>query len=453
MRSLLRSGVFCLAWTVVVVAPPSPLFGQLPSTSFTLRQLLDSVSARHPMLAAADARVRAARGSRTTAGAFGNPMLAYQIENARLPGGTAPPMDRETMLMATLPLHSVYQRGSLHRRADAEFAAAEADASGARQRIALEAARAFYHLALAQVKLDIARDLASWLDTLAGYTRAQVGEGVAAESDLIRTELERDRATLEVAMESADLARARASLAAFFGSGVTGVLARVGDEPFPMPVSRTSTADSSSEHTVQLALARRPDIMGARERVAAAGAGVSSEWTMLFRDLGATVGTKRAAGSTSLIAGVSLALPLFDQNRGEIARARAERDAAVFELEDRERVARAEVTGEYEAAALLTDRMNAFSRDSAGSPNYLDRADEARRIALGAYREGAVPVVQVIDAARARGEARVAYYETLFAQHQSVLTFTVAQGGDLAQVIAGPDPLGFSAARRELPSR
>ena len=59
------------------------------------------------------------------------------------------------------------------------------------------------------------------------------------------------------------------------------------------------------------------------------------------------------------------------------------------------------------------------------------RAEEARRIALGAYREGAVPLFQVIDAARTWGEARLTYYRTLYAQHQSVLALLAAEGSDL----------------------
>jgi cobalt-zinc-cadmium efflux system outer membrane protein len=153
---------------------------------------------------------------------------------------------------------------------------------------------------------------------------------------------------------------------------------------------------------------------------------------MVVRQLGAMIGTRTSPGATSLIAGVSLPLPIFDQNRGEIARASAERDAAAFELAAAERTARAEVTGAYEAAQLLTERTGVLAtRGPGGTPAYLARADEARRIALGAYREGAVPLLSVIDAARAWGEARLAYYRTLFAQHESVLALLAAQGADL----------------------
>jgi outer membrane protein TolC len=120
---------------------------------------------------------------------------------------------------------------------------------------------------------------------------------------------------------------------------------------------------------------------------------------------------------------------VFDPNRGEIQRANAERDAAQFELDAQEREATAEVRGAYEAARILSERTTALA--SSDSTGFLARADESRRIALGAYREGAVPLFQVIDAARTWADARMTYYRTVFAQHQSVLTLIVAQGLDL----------------------
>jgi len=415
--------VFCAA----VTAATTPLTAQdaLGRESVSLLQVLDSVAARHPSLAAAEARVRAARGSRSTAGTLGNPLLMYNVENAPLPGRPAPPMDRETMVTAMLPLEPLYQRWSRVSGANADVRAAEADAQAERQRIGMDATRAFYRMARAQVALEAARDLKAWLDSVVAYNRARVKEGVAAEADLIRSELERDRANVEATMQEADLARARADLSVFLNEEPDAAF-RVAafDSPLALPdVSPTSRTGST-----------RPDIRAARERVTAAAAGVTTERTSLIRQLGITLGTKRSAGTTSLMAGISMPFPLFDQNRGSIARAAAERDAAGFELAAQERIGRAEIAGSAEAARLLTERAGVLADTSRG-PGYLARADEARRIALGAYREGAVPLIQVIDAARAWGEARVAFYQILYAQHESVVELLVAEGVDIASVL------------------
>ena len=58
---------------------------------------------------------------------------------------------------------------------------------------------------------------------------------------------------------------------------------------------------------------------------------------MLIREPSVMIGTKRMTVGTSMVAGLSLPLPLFDQNRGEIERASAERDVARFQLAGQER--------------------------------------------------------------------------------------------------------------------
>jgi len=391
----------------------------------TLRAVLDSVRLRHPLTEATNARVRAARGNRLTAGALGNPVLSYDVENAAFPGrALVGHMSRENMTRAMLPLESIVQRFPRARRADAELRAAEAEANADRQHLALEAARAYYRSALAQVAVEAARDIAAWLDSVVAYNRMRYEEGVAAEADLIRTELERDRSLADATMQEAELARAGAELATFLGPVLPSnrIAVVIDSAPLAMALAAPDAA---------AAMSLRPDVRAARERLTAATAGVATQRSMIVRQLGVTFGAKQSAGTTSMLAGISLPLPLFDPNRGEIARASAERDAAGFELSALDRKARAELVGAQEAARLLTTRAVLLTRAVDGRPAFLARADDARRIALGAYREGAVPLLQVIDAARAWGEARIAFYRTLYAQHESIATLLLARGDDL----------------------
>jgi outer membrane protein TolC len=101
------------------------------------------------------------------------------------------------------------------------------------------------------------------------------------------------------------------------------------------------------------------------------------------------------------------------------------------------------VQGALDAAMLLTERTVLLARRDSSS--FLARADESRRIALGAYREGAVPLLQVIDAARAWADARRTYYRLVFAQHQSVLALLVAEGHDLLAAL--PEPVAGDRSR------
>ena len=399
----------------------------MAAEGLTLRDVFDSVRSNSPMLGAAKARVRAAQGGLSSARTWSNPVLSFESQQMTEQGHGIT-SQRETMTTAMLPLEPFYQRGPRIQRAQALMRASEADVLTQRQQLAVDAADAFYQAALAQVNVAATRSLAQWFDTVVTYNSARVREGAAAEADLIRSELERDHVLNELAMAESDLVRAQADLQAFVGGSSSSVVFHMEVDSLPLDSVMTAQADRAS----------RPEVKAARERLVASEAATASERRMLLRELAAMVGTKNMAGSSSLVAGFTLPFPLLDQNRGSIIAVRAERDAAQFEFEQKKRNADAELFGAKRAARILSQRVAAFG---SGRVSYLARAEDARRIALGAYREGGTSLLQVIDAARAWREARSSYFETLFAQHRSVIRLLVAEGVDVlnawARVQAG----------------
>jgi cobalt-zinc-cadmium efflux system outer membrane protein len=413
------SRILVLSIALTMLAPPSDAqtMPPLAAEGMTLREVFDSVRSNSPLLGAAKARVRAAHGGLSSARTWNNPIVSFESQqmSEQAPAMTTP--QRETMTTAMLPLEPLYQRGPRIKRAQALIRAGEADVLAQRQQLAVGAAGVFYQVALAQVNVAATRSLAQWFDTVVTYNSVRVLEGVTAEADLIRSELERDHVLNDLAMAESELARAQADLQTFVSGRSQGVL-QVDVDSLPLNTTITASTDRIS----------RPEVEAARERMAASEAATAAERRMFLRELGAMVGTKNAAGSSSLIAGFTLPFPLLDQNRGSITAARAERDVAQSELEQEKRNADADLIGAESAARILSQRVATFG---SGRVGYLARAEDARRIALGAYREGGTSLLQVIDAARAWKEARNSYFETLFAQHLAVIRLLVAEGIDV----------------------
>ncbi len=396
----------------------------------TLLDVVHAALSDHPILAASQARLRAALGARSSAGALGNPMLMVQRESGLQPSSAlSGGRDGETMATATLPLDFLYQRSSRVAQANAETRSREAGVATTRNTLLLSAAEAYYRSALAEVDLTATQALGSWLDSLVSYQRSRVAEGAAAGVDLLRSELERDRVRVDIAMLSADAARARIELGNYLRDGAAAQVARVANPP---------------EHPFDSGLLgpptwqARPEITAARERLAAAEAGVSIQRRQVIPQVDATVGLKRIVGVNSLVSGFSLPLPLLNRNGGEIARARADRDEMAAELALAARGAEVEAASAAASARILSEQVEAFlPRPSIDSLGYLGRAEQARRIAMAAYREGGTSLVQLLDAAHAWTDARMAFYRTLYAQHLSVIALVVAQGGDLSRTIPG----------------
>jgi cobalt-zinc-cadmium efflux system outer membrane protein len=307
------------------------------------------------------------------------------------------------------------------RQADETVRAREAELVMTRRLVALDAARAFYRLAQAQVAVGAALDIEAGLEELVRYHETRFAEGAVAEGDLIRVQVERERAATSTTLARVEWVRARAELAPYLGGPARGLaldsvrVALSDDSPGVAPLPPLAVLLDSAR-------AARPDLTAARARVAAASAETSLQRALTLRQVGATVGAKQIGDRNTVVIGLSLPIPLFDRNQGEVQRARAERTAAAEELRWAEQKAAAEVEAAYESARLLQEQTTRLRG------GFLPRAEETRRIALAAYQEGGIPLLQVLDATRVLADARESYYRALFAARQSLLELNVAAG-------------------------
>jgi cobalt-zinc-cadmium efflux system outer membrane protein len=259
------------------------------------------------------------------------------------------------------------------------------------------------------------------LERLVSYNRSRVSEGGTAEVELLRVELELDRATANVTFAEVDLVKSQADLWPIVSAGgLNGPRVRL---RVAVPNAGSLRATLAPQATfVTRAREHRSEVLGASARVAAATADTDLQRALTVRQVGATFGLKRVGGANSMIAGLSVPLPLFDRNRGEVQRADAELLAAEQERSWAERVVSAEIQAAYDGAERLSAEVSRLQ------PSFLNRAEDVNRITIGAYQEGAATLLQVIDAARTLGDARLTYFRAVIAQRQSVFDLAMAAG-------------------------
>jgi cobalt-zinc-cadmium efflux system outer membrane protein len=397
------------------------------ASELTLDAVVAAALAQHPLIEAARARVEAARGTARQVATWPNPVGTYWLENAAFPRASSGGLDRESSAYATVPLEPFYQRRPRIAQATQDVAAAGAAAETVRRQVAVEAARAFFRVAMAQASVAAAEENRTSLGQLVSFNEVRVREGAAPEGDLIRVRVEMDRAATNVVLAEVELTQARGDLWPFLDTGTVNGVApdalrvhppagdlRVSPAPLPDIIARARTS--------------RPEVASARARAASAAAATEYERTLNVRELGGTFGVKSTAGQRSMIAGVSLTVPLFDRNRGGVQRATAERLAAEQELAWAERTIQAEVQTSYAVAERLRARAAEVQHI------VLERAESARAVALAAYREGAAAVLQVIDASRALAEARLSYARLLLAERESRFDLQLVSGSDPASI-------------------
>ena len=180
-----------------------------------------------------------------------------------------------------------------------------------------------------------------------------------------------------------------------------------------------------------------PDDAGEPLRVAAAAASLSSEQralTLAHRSFmpapSVQVGIERSdpaepSGTLLPTVGLSLALPFFNWNGGEIAQARAARDRAQADLDLTRREAAADLS---RARRGLVAALTRLARDR----RLLASADRVAGMSLRAYAEGAIPLANVLEAQRNAREALGRYVDDVALANDAagavrLLTATAAQ--------------------------
>ena len=345
-----------------------------------------------PRIAKAKAELEAADGRAMQAGVRPNPVVSAEVENF---SGTGPYRtfgQTETTVAVSQP----FELGG-KRRARREVAAADR----AIARIALRKAEAdlsfdiivsHAELRAAEERAVLARqvlaravELARIAETLVDVGRDPPLTGLRADALLAEAKAGKLRA-------EAELLSARQMLALLIGSEDPELSAAVQDMAPPLAL-----VDGAQSLDERMAVAER-DAAAARVKLAQAEA---------VPDVTASGGVRnfRESGDTAFIVGVSIPLPVFNRNRGNIAAARADGDAAQAGLAQTRLNARFSRRDAELMLAAANERVAALSGAS------LFQANEAARIAEIGYQQGKFTLIELIDAQEAQTSANLKLIE------------------------------------------
>jgi outer membrane protein TolC len=363
-----------------------------PSDTLTLAEAVALARAHSPLAAAARVQAEGAEKAAKAAGRLADPTLELTMENWRPRAGDfVASTDLDVFAVVTQPL-DLFTRGARKAQARGESDEAAAGRLRTEQDVQLETVRRYLETWRGR---DLVAALEAQAENLAGIVAAmekRVQEGYAAEADLLRFRAEEARAANHLARARIEHERAQAELAFLVGRPVGGVRLERPDLP-PPPGGEPQTL-------AEQAIAHRPDVAAARARAARARGAMSLEQARRYPDLALAGGYKRTTGLDTAVVGLVATVPVFERNGRAVAR--AEGDARAAELEQEATLARARA----ESAILVRAARSLQGRLARLDEDLVRPAEEARRSALAAFREGATDVLRVVDAERTNTEAR-----------------------------------------------
>lgn len=379
----------------------NPSLAQPAGAPLTLAQAVSRALASHPELRAAEHEIDAADAARDQAGVLlPNPTLGIELEDTRRE-------TRTTTLLLSQPIELGGKRAA--RIEAAERAREVARAQRAQREVELRAAvtSAYFAALLAQEQVTLAEALLR----LARSGSEAAGKRVAAGKV---SPVEETKARVAAAGVAIELAQARSERAA----SLQALRAAMGAPDAELPRLDGSAQDlpaAASAADVAERLAAAPALRVAALEVDRQGALAAIERSKRIPDITLTLGAKRAAelGRDQAVVGLSVPLPIFDSNRGNLRealsrqeKARDEADALAMRLRTEALAARQRLdTARLEAETLARE--------------VLPGAQSAFEAATRGFELGKFSFLEALDAQRTLFQARAQHLKALGEAHRA----------------------------------
>ncbi len=369
---------------------PTPM----PAGALTLDVAIQKALAASPRLRSANASVLASRGERSQASALPNPEVGIDTENFAGKGDYRGTKSLETTAGITQLIELGGKRGSRMDIADQGMAVSQLDLEAERLNLIRDVTVAFIEVAASEEHLKIVgeqRDLAEDV-----FQEVAKRVSAAREPTIQQNKSEVIRATARIAYETAqrEVTQAKRKLTGLWGGGAEPVTLNTGtlfelQEPPPAPALEST-------------LSQNPDFTRLDAEIKRSKASYDLERANAIPDPRVSVGMRdyRESGDRAFVAGISIPIPVFNMNRGNIERARhivskTESDAQTTKLQ-----MGTDLSQRYQ------DMNIAYAQVESLQHEIIPTAEKSFRLSRAGYREGKFAFLEVLDAQRTLFDAK-----------------------------------------------
>ena len=400
--------------------PLTPLSGKVePAGPLSLASAIDLALSANPTLAAAARELQAMEGTVIQAGVRPNPELAAQVED------TQKSATRTTTLQINQTIELGGKRAARIESAERGRDVAAADLDAQRLEIRSATVAAFFDVLVAQERIGLAEAL---LDLAQRATQAASRRVIAGKvSPIEETKARVAEASVRVELNQlqAALAAARRRLAATWGNPSPG-FERADGRTEILPVVPTS-------EDIRRRLATAPVLTRARLEVDRRSALAELERTRRISNVTVSIGAQRVEelGRNQAIVGLSVPLPLFDRNQGNLLEALRRTDKARDELAATEIRLSTELAQAHERLKALSLEVSSLQTE------ILPGAQSAYEAASKGYELGKFSFLEVLDAQRTFFQARSQYLRALADAHRAAAEIDRVLGAPSTTALAG----------------
>ncbi|WP_156905608.1 TolC family protein [Pseudomonas vranovensis] len=377
---------------LVLLALPSLALASPQDNVMTLDYALQTAQANNPELAAARWEIDIAEGQRRQAGVLPNPEVGWEMEDTRNGSQT-------TTVSVSQLFELGGKRGARLNVAgrDAELAALELE----RQRNVLraEVIGAFQAAVQAQEGLQLAEQSLQLSERGLQVVQGRVKAGSASPVEATRAQVQVSEIRLEKARAEQTLTVAYQQLATVTGAPMARFSRVEGLDDNDAVVPGRNQLLERLEHT--------PDLRLARLQIDQREAALDLARTQRIPDLTVSVGSQYSETDRERInvVGVSVPIPLFDRNQGNVLSAARRADQARDQRNGAELRLRSEVIQALAQWGTAEQEVQSFDR------SILPSAQQALDAATRGFERGKFAFLDVLDAQRTLVAARLQYLQ------------------------------------------
>lgn len=384
--------------------------------SVTMRQLIDITRQKSPRYAALQQRIEAADAGVVAAGVLPNPRLSYGRFDLVSRTNTMFDGNVQQQVLVEVPVLIAGQRGkrveAAEKKADATAAAIAADSAG----LIYEEWLLFVKQLADKQRIAVLDETAQYIEHLSGIVSGRLQAGSASQFDLLRIEIEAKGVETRRETFRNNLSATAADLGVLLGLSGWKPQAEGDLTGLNVPTNLDKLwADAEKIH---------PDIEATRRDEIAADADLArvkrERWPTPSIQVG-SVFTDAPYGNTTF-AGVAVDVPIFDRGQGAIARANADKHAAILQYN----LAVARTHGELERAVELLTRRRATRANFEQS--VIAKLPDLKNMGEASYRLGKGSLLELLDASRSRTETRLTQLDLMQSEIEAELDVLRASG-------------------------
>ncbi|MEO6919358.1 MAG: TolC family protein [Collimonas sp.] len=371
------------------------LAGQL-----TLQQAMLQAFKSNPELAAAALEVKAVEGSIVQAGVRPNPEIATLLEDTRK-------ATRTTTVQLNQRLELGGQRDARIKAAEKGRDAAQADYLAKRADIQAMVVGAYFAALEAQESLQLLQSSLRLAQRASEITEKRVASGKVAPIEAIKARVAEADVRVELQQADSRLNLAHRALAATWGDAIPA---------FSTVDGHINDLPGLPDLTVMLErLKNSPAFVKTRVEVERRQALVQLERSRRTPDVTVSIGGKRVEESrqNQMIFGLSIPIPVFDRNQGNLQEALQRADKARDELRGAQLKLNGELRDAYERLKLGRQQVTAFQIE------ILPAAQSTYEIATKGFELGKFSFLEVLDAQRVLFQAKSQALRALADTHRA----------------------------------